>query len=89
MKKFEMTCICCGVSFMAGNHNAKYCPVCKETEKKRLSEEAKRNARLRKQNREAAVSRKNLVEFLREIDTYNKKHGTRLSYGQYVALKNV
>lgn len=87
MKKYKNNCVICGEEFTANRTNAKYCPECKEIQKRRQSNEAKRMSEIRKQNKRSERQRKELEGLLRELDAYNEKNGTRLSYGQYVAMR--
>jgi len=44
---------------------------------------------LRQHHRQAQREKDPMYITLKEIDLYNKEHGTRLTYGQYIALKGV
>lgn len=44
---------------------------------------------LKQMRRQASKKSDPMYITLAEIDLYNKKHGTRLSYGQYIAMKGV
>lgn len=82
--KIERECDVCGNKFMAYHSNSRYCSVdCKKQHVreriKRLREE-KANEEANKKSREY-----NLNKNLYKLHEYNEKHGTRLSYGQFMA----
>lgn len=69
-------CICCGAKLK--NQQTKYCSEkCKITIEKLRREEYKK----RKQFAENP-----LIKLIKEVESYNKLHNTKYSYGQYVAL---
>lgn len=72
-KLYDKVCKCCGRKFKSKAINKQYCPDCGDTYEDKLKRMAKKKPQGDK------------LEILqREIDAYNKKHGTALSYGQYV-----
>lgn len=78
-------CKICGRDFIgrSGRRDG-YCSAeCKKEGMKRND----RNYQERK--RERANRKPNLDKTLREIEAYNKKHGTRLSYGQYQLMRQL
>lgn len=68
-------CLICGRDFTTGAHNIKYCPNCRGK-----GENCTRTARRRKHKI------KSIPEIMRELEEYNRVHGTYLTYGKYVAL---
>lgn len=70
-------CQLCGCKFIVNAHNAKFCPVCRR-ENKRAANEA------RKQHKKIEASP--LSKVMAELNAYNEKHKTNLSYGKFVAV---
>ncbi len=69
-------CRCCGARLREGKTD--YCSMsCKKRGEKLWQREL---------NRKKILTDNPLFKVLRENEAYNKKHGTRLSYGQFVAL---
>lgn len=74
--KVSSHCRCCGAKLTEGQRD--YCNAsCRESGKKMWEAERKRRA-LNFANPIAVI--------VRETDEYNKKNGTKLSYGQYIAF---
>ena len=73
-KLFDLKCAECHKVFRNPNENERLCPECKKIK------ESKKKAR------QKAKSNKSIWQITRELEKYNKEHGTRLSYGQYVLL---
>lgn len=73
-KLFDLKCAECHKVFRNPNENERLCPECKKIK------ESKKKAR------QKAKSNKSILQITRELKKYNKEHGTRLSYGQYVLL---
>lgn len=74
----ERTLICelCGKEFKSKANNVKYC-----------SAECKRLANIGHQvQRKRKVKSHGLDKVLKSLDEYNKKNGTNLSYGQFIAM---
>lgn len=69
----QKVCRCCGEIFETQGYNSKYCPECRELE-------SVEGVKVRKD------ANKQLIADTARIERYNKKHGTRLSYGQYKLL---
>ena len=69
-KIYEKSCKWCGQPFESTTRGKKICPLCDEAKK------AKGEKKPPKEDK--------LGDMLREVDEYNRKHGTALSYGQYV-----
>ena len=81
-RKYSLICFTCGKRFEHSNEYKKYC--CEE-----CAEEARKKARrkyMRKIRAKASCEIKTLREIERERREYNEKHGTHLSYGQYVNM---
>lgn len=72
---FKHICKVCGARFTSTSRHSEYC----STECSEYGREQKRQSLRRSQSLEP------LLKICREIDAYNKEHGTRLSYGQYVS----
>ena len=75
-KVYTKTCRRCGLTFETDKPNKRYCIWCGESSEDRL-------ARKREENKKKKLSP--LDALLKEIREYNDKHGTSLSYGQYVS----
>ena len=73
-KLFDLKCAECHKVFRNPNENERLCPECKKIK------ESKKKAR------QKVKSNKSILQITRELKKYNKEHGTRLSYGQYVLL---
>ena len=73
-KLFDLRCAECHKVFRNPNENERFCPECKKIK------ESKKKAR------QKVKSNKSILQITRELKKYNKEHGTRLSYGQYVLL---
>ena len=72
---YKHVCSVCGVRFTSTSRHSEYCSAeCSE-----YGREQKRRAYRKSRSLEP------LLSICREIDAYNKEHGTRLSYGQYVS----
>ena len=70
-KLFDLKCAECHKVFRNPDENERVCPECKKI----------RDKKKRKPN-----SDKSLYQVTKELEKYNKEHGTMLSYGRYVAL---
>lgn len=81
------TCGQCGEKFYTGQKGTQICPICKEKNKKERCEQTKS---VYKANLKSQTPKRKKFKSLKTIEKeraiYNKQHGTRLSYGQYVAL---
>ena len=73
-KLFDLKCVECYKFFRNPNENERFCPECKKIK------ESKKKAR------QKAKTNKSILQITRELEKYNKEHGTMLSYGRYVAL---
>lgn len=90
-------CQKCGNSFIGSTQiRIEWCPDCKKKYKnaetaernKELFDEHKAFKELQKMKRMASKS-KSLLQVTREVEEYNRKHGTHLSYGEYVNILGV
>ena len=70
-KLFDLKCVGCHKVFRNPDENERFCPECKK-----IKEKKKRKSK----------ADKNLYQIMKDLAEYNKKHGTMLSYGKYVAL---
>ena len=70
-KLFDLKCVECYKFFRNPNENERFCPECKKIKEKK---------------RRKPKADKSLYQITRDLAKYNKKHGTILSYGEYVAL---
>lgn len=70
-KLFDLKCAECHKVFRNPDENERLCPECKK-----INEKKKRKSK----------ADKNLYQIMKDLAEYNKKHGTMLSYGKYVAL---
>lgn len=75
MKKEIRNCLVCGNEFETRTEDQLYC----SKECKQMADEERR--RLRNIQRRRSPSR--LDAFMKQVDEYNRKHGTHLSYGKY------
>ena len=74
LRVVEKICKDCGCVFWSKSHNAKWCPECRK------------KYHFTKKERKSPIVGKSLSEVLADLKEFNFKHGTRLSYGQYVSL---
>ncbi len=70
-KLFDLKCAECHKVFQNPNENERFCPECNK-----IKEKKKRKPK----------SDKTLYQIMKDLAKYNKKHGTKLSYGKYVSL---
>ena len=82
-KPVEITCIDCGVVFIAYSNKALRCEKCRKIAKR------KTNAQWMAKSRNGVnliYPKMTIREVLRELEIYNKENGTHLSYGQFIAI---
>lgn len=83
-------CIFCGAEFEFTHPNQRYCNDCKEIRRRQAWEESYKLQRLKKmvhdRTLQAECSLKSINEVIRDINDYNRFHGTNISYGQYVEM---
>jgi hypothetical protein len=72
-KLFNIKCAECRKIFGTPSEDERFCPECK-----RIKIKAEPKPRLKPD--------KSIYAVTRELEKHNKKHGTMLSYGQYIAL---
>lgn len=83
MKTFE--CSVCGTLFETTGKSAKYCPECRIWKKKEMSANSRKAMRARRAHQQ--IKSTTINDVLRELEEYNKRHGTCYTYGQYMVLK--
>lgn len=75
LKPIVHTCIVCGVKFESAARNAKYCDNCRI-----------RPLGRNKVKPTPRAAEKSIRQITRELEEYNRKNKTLLTYGQYVAM---
>jgi tRNA(Ile2) C34 agmatinyltransferase TiaS len=86
-KPIEKTCIECGQLFIAYGHKALRCPECrKKVAREQIKDSKSHWLRTRKSKKATYRPPMTISEVLKELEMYNKVHGTRLSYGQFVLI---
>ena len=85
----EVICIDCGCSFMAKSKAAKRCPECNLKHRKNQKQGYAENFKSTRKVKKKKQKPKSITQVLRELEAYNKEHGTRLTYGQYVERMEV
>ena len=81
-------CIICRKMFIPRGNKQKCCsPECTDINR-RNQRKSLRNER-DVENTNPTVRRKSIEEFNKEVEAYNKKHGTHLSYGKYELKKQL
>ena len=80
----EKVCPICGLLFTPKTGNHKFCSECRADRQEEINAYNKRmkEARLIKLYRPF----KTIHEVTAELRAYNKKHNTRINYGQYVKM---
>lgn len=80
------TCTICGGEFIGG-WSAKYCEYCKAFQKDTDKPKEKRGRPLTGPKKQKRIpGGKSIKEILAELEAYNREHGTRYTYGQYIEL---
>ena len=83
----EHICADCGNKFYTyGNTRRILCDKCKSAKRKKNT-----NAEIYKgvhKKKEIKAKTKSLIEYMREVEEYNRSHNTCLTYGQYKNLTN-
>ena len=78
-------CEICGKNFKASGNNHKTCSDCKRIAYRRWNKKRKQ-----KQVAENLYNKPDhLAEKVKEINKYNKEHGTKYSYGMYKAMERL
>ena len=75
-KLFDLKCAECKKVFRNPDENERFCPECKKIK------ESKKKAR----QKAKSIKSKSILQVTGELEKYNKKHRTMLTYGKYVAL---
>lgn len=78
------TCPICYAVFR-NNGCVKYCLDCRKNRQDEIEAYRKEQKAMRELRKRTGEDH---YEFIEEMMEYNKTHGTKLSYGQYVALKD-
>jgi rRNA maturation endonuclease Nob1 len=71
-KLFTLQCAECKKIFRNPNENKRFCPDCSKIKEKKSPKTEEKS--------------KSLSEVMKDLNEYNQKHGTNLSYGEYVSL---
>ena len=78
-------CEICGAKFKARGNNHKICADCGKIANRRWNEQRKQ-----KMTAEDLYNKPDhLAEKVKEINKYNKEHGTKYSYGMYKAMERL
>ena len=75
-KLFDLKCAECHKVFRNPDENERLCPECKKI----------KEGRKKPKQKAKSVKSKSIYQITRELEKYNKEHGTMLSYGEYVSL---
>jgi predicted nucleic acid-binding Zn-ribbon protein len=93
VKRLIKKCKRCGEEFEAANYRFQFCDECKKAKAREYrelhKEEDRERARISYIEKKKNKSPYSVEKTHREILKYNEKHGTRLSYGKYQALKRL
>lgn len=84
-RNIKKTCQRCGATFYAASGRAMRCEECREVWNKEAQSLYDKQYRAEKKAK-SRVAKKSLSQVLRELKVYNEKHGTHLSYGQYINI---
>lgn len=87
MFETKKVCPICMKMFERRNANQKYCDFCKKNRPDDIKEYVK--AEYLKKQKNKTVPKESLTQVLRDLNEYNKKHGTHLTYGKYVQMKTL
>lgn len=74
-KLFDLKCAECYKFFRNPDENERFCPECNKIKESRKKPKQKAKS----------IKSKSIWQIIRELEKYNKEHGTMLSYGQYVS----
>ncbi len=80
-------CIWCGQEFNAEHPRKKRCPKCSELPHDRKEYDRLRNLEKKRRAQRSALKGFSIDEVLKALKVYNSIHGTALTYGQFVMLK--
>ena len=83
----EITCPICLRTFTTHRNpeTIHYCKFCRENRSWDIKQFQRKMKAMR--DREKKVPKESITAVLREIEEYNKSHGTHLTYGQYMYKK--
>ena len=84
-KKYTKKCEVCHKTFTTQQSNTKYCPCCRVIVKNK-KEKARRMAIKEEHKAKKSNMEKKLNKTLSDLQKYNEKNGTHISYGQFVAI---
>lgn len=88
-KLHEHICVDCGEKFYTfGVSKRTICDDCKKRHKVKWQAERYKSFKSVKNEHSKKQSGASLTEIMKEIEEYNRIHGTYLSYGQYINLTN-
>ena len=83
---YKKDCAYCGKEFMPVIGPQIYCSrECCVLAKRKRDLRNRKKIKVKTRERKRSVT---LDEILKEIEEYNKKHGTFISYGQYMSMRN-
>ena len=80
-------CPICYSHFKQVKVNQKYCPECRKYRKDEIRQYLEENKAREKILKKKPI--KSIEDISVDIRDYNKKHGTHLTYGKYVSLKEM
>lgn len=79
-------CVWCGTWFEAEHPRQKRCPSCRELPHDRKEYDRLRTLEKKRKAQRSALKGLPLEVVVQELTKYNEKHGTSLTYGQFVML---
>lgn len=84
---YKKDCAYCGKEFMPVIGPQIYCSrECCTMAKRKRDARSRKKIKVKKRERKRSVT---LDEILKEIEECNKKHGTFISYGQYMSMRDI
>ena len=78
---FTKKCAACGLTFRTDDNSISICSTCRK--KNKTPDKPKKKPKPRRISLSEGIP---LASFTRALDRYNRRHGTRYSYGQAVLL---
>lgn len=86
--KTNLVCPICKIEFTPVNHTQRYCKDCRANRGKEIAKYLadERYKRKYKEEKRRIFGQKSIFDICKDIDEYNRKHGTHLSYGKYVGM---
>lgn len=79
-------CPICEEDFKKSKHNQKYCNDCLENRKYEIYKYAAQQKKIKEERKARQEGIKTIDQVIAELEAYNKKHGTCISYGKYVEM---